>query len=148
MQVQSYCKMTVGRSVGPGEHDQMLSMHWILRSVSLVAHSDESGVHVLKCHRLCPSHMLVYFKIMISLNDIWVSWHRTVNALCNIRVTLWRVRVTILAMETRQCIQCVLLSYTSLSTKIISAAQQQFICYMYRALWRNHIMQTNNMHLH
>ena len=31
-------------------------------------------------------------------------------------VTLWHVRLTIVAVETQQCILCVLLSYMSLST--------------------------------
>jgi hypothetical protein len=35
---------------------------------------------------------------------------------CTYNVTLWRVRLTIVAVETQQCIMCALLSYMSLST--------------------------------
>jgi hypothetical protein len=35
---------------------------------------------------------------------------------CTCNVTMWRIRVTIVSVETQQCILCVLLSYMSLPT--------------------------------
>ena len=47
---------------------------------------------------------------------------------CTYNVTLWHVRVTIVAVGTQQCILLVLLRHVSLSAiqKILSVAQQYF----------------------